>query len=959
MKATQNILIIDDDHNLRNTLVDILELRGFKSTAVGSGKQALECANNEVFQIALIDLRLEDMPGLEVLKAIKEISPDTECIIMTGYASAETAIQAVNLGAYSYVQKPYDIDQLILTIDRAREKSLSRQALNESEERYRQLYEGAIDGILVTDLKGRILEYNAAFLKILHYTPQELQEKSFWDLTPENYHTFEKGIVKQILKTGYSDIYEKEFFDKDGFLVPVEISGYLTKDQEGNPVGMWGFVRDISERKYSEKKLQRQLMEVTVLRDIAASGSESRSIDELVERVTSILGKTIYSDYFGVNLYDSEKNWLKPHFSFHGIDYSARKEGIPAGIGITGRTVRLGKSQLVNDVSKDKDYVPWVSTTLSEISVPIKTSNGLFGVINAESKEISHFTKDDLNLLTAIANQMAIAIDNIYLQQNQQRHLKELAALYETSLAISSVMDTHSLYEKVYQQVSQLFPLDAFLLATYNSLDETTSIVYAIEEEKPLGELLDQRYSREESGLMGWMMQNQKPLRFGNMLKENLPVESPQEGKPILSWLGIPLMVKGKVVGAISVQCFDENVYSEDHLRLLESLGAQLAVAMDNARLLGESQNQVDRLAALHDLDMVINSSLDLRVTMNIVLDQIVEKLNVDAAAVLLLNSQNQMLEYAAGRGFRTTAIEKYSVKLGEGVSGQAAMERHLIQALNLDESDEDHAYTSILQIEHFESYYSVPLLAKGHVKGVLDVFHRKLLNPGQDWFNFLETMAGQAAIAIDNTSLLENLNRTNVDLTLAYDTTLEGWSKALDMRDKETEGHTQRVAELTLKIARHIGIADEDLVHIRRGALLHDIGKMGIPDNILLKPGPLDENEWDVMRSHASLAHDLLYPIAYLRPALDIPAFHHEKFDGSGYPYGLAGEQIPLPARIFAIVDVWDALTSDRPYRKAWTAKKALEYIREQSGKHFDPQIVEVFLRLIQSELINGKADH
>jgi len=162
---------------------------------------------------------------------------------------------------------------------------------------------------------------------------------------------------------------------------------------------------------------------------------------------------------------------------------------------------------------------------------------------------------------------------------------------------------------------------------------------------------------------------------------------------------------------------------------------------------------------------------------------------------------------------------------------------------------------------------------------------------------------------------------------------------------DKETEGHTQRVEKITLRIAKSMGIKNEELVQIRRGALLHDIGKMGIPDHILLKPGPLSDEEWVIMRKHPVYAYELLSPIAFLKPALDIPYCHHEKWDGSGYPRGLKGEQIPLAARIFAIVDVWDALRSDRPYRAAWPEMKTMEYIREQAGTHFDPAIVELFL--------------
>jgi putative two-component system response regulator len=193
-----------------------------------------------------------------------------------------------------------------------------------------------------------------------------------------------------------------------------------------------------------------------------------------------------------------------------------------------------------------------------------------------------------------------------------------------------------------------------------------------------------------------------------------------------------------------------------------------------------------------------------------------------------------------------------------------------------------------------------------------------------------------------------EKLQQAHQHLLDAYDATIAGWSHAMDLRDRETEGHSQRVTELTLKLAKAFGIQENELTHIRHGALLHDMGKLGIPDSILQKPDQLTNEEWVVMRKHPQLAYELLYPIEYLRPALDIPYSHHEKWDGTGYPRGLKGEEIPLSARIFAIVDVWDAITSDRPYRPAYTIDQALSHIREQSGKHFDPQVVDVFFKLV-----------
>ncbi|MCJ7432573.1 MAG: HD-GYP domain-containing protein, partial [Anaerolineales bacterium] len=234
-------------------------------------------------------------------------------------------------------------------------------------------------------------------------------------------------------------------------------------------------------------------------------------------------------------------------------------------------------------------------------------------------------------------------------------------------------------------------------------------------------------------------------------------------------------------------------------------------------------------------------------------------------------------------------------------------------------------------------------------IRGVLEVYRRAASTPDSEWLEFLETLAGQAAITIDNTQLVENLQRANMDLILAYNATIEGWSRAMELRDNETEGHTQQVADLTVTIAKALGLPDQEMLHIRRGALLHDIGKMGIPDTILLKPDTLTDEEWVIMRMHPQLARDLLMPIAYLREALVIPYCHHENWDGTGYPQGLKGGQIPLMARIFAVVDVWDALTSNRPYRKKWTKKKTLAYIQEQRGKRFDPQVVDVFLKIVK----------
>jgi PAS domain S-box-containing protein/putative nucleotidyltransferase with HDIG domain len=358
-------------------------------------------------------------------------------------------------------------------------------------------------------------------------------------------------------------------------------------------------------------------------------------------------------------------------------------------------------------------------------------------------------------------------------------------------------------------------------------------------------------------------------------------------------------------------------------------------------------QRQLEHLTALRVIDKVIAANFDLELILSEILMHVTAELKVDAADILLLNPNSQILGFGAERGFHGNAIRKTHVRIGEGYAGRAGLERHLIHIPNLKDESDTSFITSILKEEDFICYFGVPLIVMGQVKGVLEILHRTPLKPDEEWFDFLTALAGQAAIAIENATLVESLQRSNLELTLAYDATIEGWSHALDLRDKETEGHSKRVAEMTVRLGRAFGLSEAELVQVRWGALLHDIGKMGVPDQILTKPGPLNAEETIIMKQHPTFAYELLSPIRYLRMALDIPYCHHEKWDGSGYPSGVKGIHIPLAARIFSIVDVWDALNSDRPYRAALTVEEANDYIQANSGIIFDPQVVEVFATL------------
>lgn len=378
-----------------------------------------------------------------------------------------------------------------------------------------------------------------------------------------------------------------------------------------------------------------------------------------------------------------------------------------------------------------------------------------------------------------------------------------------------------------------------------------------------------------------------------------------------------------------------------------------LSIGMDiTERLKNEEKirRQLEMMESLHAIDSSITSGDDLNITLRLVVNLARTHLWVDAADILILDKTEEKLRFATGHGFRSQKPETLRHPRENGLAWQVLQTGQQMEFRMGGQVDEETA-RDFMEIEGFQTYIGLPLVTKGKVKGVIEIYHRTMLDYNQDWMGYLVTLAGQAAVALENATLIGTNKDVNSDLIFAYDNTIEGWARTLELRDLETEGHSQRVVDYTLVLAVRMGFRGEALVQIRRGALLHDIGKMGIPDSILLKNGPLKEDEWAIMRRHPQYAYDLLFPIDFLRQALVIPYCHHERWDGSGYPRGLKGEEIPLEARIFTVTDVWDALNSDRPYRPKWEEERVLKYLQEQSGLLFDPQVVDVFINILEMQ--------
>jgi len=409
--------------------------------------------------------------------------------------------------------------------------------------------------------------------------------------------------------------------------------------------------------------------------------------------------------------------------------------------------------------------------------------------------------------------------------------------------------------------------------------------------------------------------------------------------------------------------CAEQGVPYDEKMEIISASGKRKwvrtigeAVRDDSGKIIkvqGSFQDiteQHNAEAALHrrlnELEVLYTTSSALRTAdaldemLALLLDETLRSLGTEAGAICLYHKSDEHLRFTVTRGW-FKSLDNALLKPGEGIGGQVYTTN---QAFISEELAKEPGlkYTNLVPAGW--SGAVVPIHLEDEVIGALFVSTPLPHQFSEEETQLLVSLTEMAGTAIHRIRLFEKLQQSNLELRHAYDATIESLARSLELRDYETEGHCRRVVETTLMIASGMGVPEEQLIHIQRGVLLHDIGKMGIPDAILLKPGPLTAEEWVIMRLHPQYAYDLLKPVEYLEPALDIPYCHHEKWDGSGYPRGLKGEEIPLSARIFAVVDVYDALTSDRPYRKAWSKEDALKHLKTENGKHFDPAVVKVF---------------
>ncbi len=876
----------------------------FKTTWVKDEKGFLKEIKKDCYDLVLADYRIPGFDGIAALKITHNLKPELPFIFVSGTLGEDTAIECLTQGATDYVLKTKlarlipAINRAITEAENAREKRQVEIALMESGEKFRAIAESAVVGIIIADQQGKITYCNEAACNIFCYVENEMLGTSISSLMPEELkllYPHKPGTQLRITQDRVIGRTVETFGKrKNGESFPIEIS--ISSWQTHDKVYFSAMCRDISYRKRNEE--------------------EHHLLSSALEAAAN-----------GIVITDVEGNitWANPAFTeLTGFSIDE----------VIGKNPRIQKSDEHNKEYYEEMWQTILSGKKWHQEIKNKRADGS---IYTEDMTISPVIQKDGKISHFVAIKQDIS--------ERKQHELEREALISFANAMRFATTRSELLRTFLNQILDVFQAEGSMFAI---LDHVSGDVVFEMGCGPIGEKFTGLRIPKGKGISPRVVVEQKSYINNN---------APSDPEFYLSFLlgdskaaaSIPMIVQDESIGALWMIRKEE--ITENELNLLTAIANLSASAIHRVTLFEKTKRQLQQMSSLHQIDQAISSILDLKIILDILLRNAMTQLVADAASILLLSPGTNVLQYAAGIGFYTDDIQRSRISIGEGRAGTAAAERRILTAPDITQAQDKFTRETLLVDEKIVSHHVAPLIAKGQIKGVLEIFSRQRLDPNEEWLELFDILATQAAIAVDGVSLFTELQQKNSELMLAYDATIKGWSRAMDLRDKVTEDHTQRIVELTIQLAEKLGIHGNDLANIRRGVLLHDIGKIGVPDNILLKSDELTDAEMEVMKQHPTLAYEMLSPIKYLKNAIDIPYCHHEKWDGSGYPRGLKGEEIPLTARLFSVVDVWDSLTTDRVYRKAWSKEAARKFIVENSGIHFDPKIVELFLSELDAQ--------
>jgi len=784
------------------------------------------------------------------------------------------------------------------------ERKKAEDLLRASEKSYRGLFNSVEEAIYIQDKQGAFLDVNTGAVKMYGYpveffigkTPEVLSAPGKNDLL-EVQKSFQKALAGQPQQFEFWGLRSNgDIFPKDVRMYPGTYFGQEVIIALG---------RDITERKKAEQQLR----------------STQAFLNHVLKAVP--LGISVYNAKTSLLEFD---NAVSTTFSGMSMD---EFNALPA--------VERWKLIHPEDRGKRAKFMQELGSMADGEIRDIEFRRITAGRFHWFRYRYFVFERDETGVISKLLAVTEDITSQKQAEQSLQRQLKELTTLHQIARASIQVDSIDEMVEIVTQQVGNSFYPENFGVLL---LDETQKVLRVHPSYRGITNNVELIVPLENS-ISGPVTSTGKPRRIANVQTEPDYISATTG---ICSELCVPIKIGEHAIGVINAESKQLDFFSDEDERLLLTIAGQMATAIERIRLFDSERERRQEAETLRQATAALSTSLDLDHVLESILTSLKQVVPYDSASVFLLEGDRLRIT-------KTDGLHGSDDLLGKSFPADDSLfleVKKFKQPIILANASLDPRFRGWGETNRVLGWMSVPLITRGEVIGYITLDNQKEAAYSQYAGSMAQAFAHQAAAAIENARLFEGMQDSLKEMNQAYESTIEGWSKAMDLRDKETEGHTLRVTEMTTRLAKSMGISGEALVHIRRGALLHDIGKMGVPDRILLKPDSLSDDELLIMRRHPRYAYDMLAPISYLNPALDIPYCHHERWDGKGYPQGLKGEEIPLAARLFAVVDVWDALTSDRPYRPAWTRKEALDYIKELTEEHFDPRIVEKFVEII-----------
>ncbi|MGC8927487.1 MAG: HD domain-containing phosphohydrolase [Myxococcota bacterium] len=665
--------------------------------------------------------------------------------------------------------------------------------------------------------------------------------------------------------------------------------------------------------------------------------NSSLKLEEVLNRTISIAREVLNLDNCAVLLFDSKEGVLRISRAIGYDENIINTFKVKPGVGISGWVFEHKEGVVISNVQKDPRYIKGVSGAISEMAVPLIVDDNVIGVLDAESKRENAFLDEDFMMFKIFASNVAVAIRNadilnklLVSNQELKQRLNEISTISRIANSVSTILDIDVLLLKILNLVKETlnFTNCAILL-----LDRNTGVLKVRASIGYKDELIKNLAIRPGEGITGRVLLYGRPVLIKDIRSEPGYIEGVNGGR---SEISVPLIVRDEVIGVLDAESPIPDKFSENDLNLFSVFASYISSAIHNAELFSEleQKNQVLKKSLSEiekmnqDLIRYANEVKQINEKLN---KRIVEITTVYEASKTIISSLD-LEETLQSIVMLTNDLVKSSVSAIKLIDADTLEVKERIR-LASQESDTVQGSTG--------KKFEIPLQIGEKVIGYFELGDVDPSTMGEEERQILHTLASQAAIAIENARLFEETQRT-------YYETIRGLAQALEARDAYTRGHSERVTKYALLIADELGLNNDQKRLISYAGLLHDIGKIGIADNILNKKATLTPEDRKAIENHPLFGDQILGPIKFLKEAQNIVLHHHEKYDGSGYPSRLKGEEIPLLARIITVADSFDAMTSDRPYRKAFSLEEAIAELKRKSGSQFDPKVVEVFEKII-----------